>query len=247
MSSAADILPSLRMIVRAVLHWAGRWARGMAKGLLLVTVTMLVLACTRVPFDVHRWLGNVAGGGWEPPKVIVVLGGSGMPSAPELLRLHHAAQLAKEYPAAQVIVIHPDSAGTMHQMVSELLLRRVQADRIQTIPHGENTREQALIFARHHAARQGQVVLVTAPENMYRTVHAFRKAGVGSVRGEPAWDHAMHHDFAYTHKAIGGKTWVPDVSESTGLRYTFWNYLKLEITCLREFVAIAYYQLNGWM
>ena len=247
MSSAADILPSLRMIVRAVLHWAGRWARGMAKGLLLVTVTMLVLACTRVPFDVHRWLGNVAGGGWEPPKVIVVLGGSGMPSAPELLRLHHAAQLAKEYPAAQVIVIHPDSAGTMHQMVSELLLRRVQADRIQTIPHGENTREQALIFARHHAARQGQVVLVTAPENMYRSVRTFRKAGFGSVCGAPAWENPMFIDLGYGHRRIGGKAWVPDVSDEPGLRYTFWNYLKLEVTCLREYVAIAYYWVNDWI
>jgi hypothetical protein len=57
----------------------------------------------------------------------------------------------------------------------------------------------------------------------------------------------MHHEFGYAHKAIGGKPYVPDVSRAPGFRYTFWNYLKLEVTCLREYVAIAYYRLNGWL
>ena len=26
-----------------------------------------------------------------------------------------------------------------------------------------------------------------------------------------------------------------------------WNYLKLEVTCLREYAAIVYYKVNGWM
>lgn len=240
-------MPTLRMIARPVAQWIGWVVKGVAQGLSVVTVVMLVLAYTRVPFDVHRWLGHAAGGGDTPPEVIVVLGGSGMPSGPELLRLHHAAYLAAKYPQASVVVIHPDSASTMQQMVSELVLRQVQANRIRTISRGENTREQALIIAQYQTHHQGQVVVVTAPENMYRTVRAFRKAGVENVYGEPAWDHAMQHPFVYHHAAIGGKAWTPDVSEQINLRYTFWNYLKLEITCLREFVAIAYYQLNGWI
>lgn len=247
MSRAADLIPTLRMLLRPMCAWVWRWGRRAGKVLLAFTVMLLILACTRVPFDVHRWLGTAAGGCDEPPKIIVVLGGSGMPSGPELLRLHHAAYLAGEYPAAKVMVVHPDTAGTMRQMVSELILRKVEAERITTLPFGENTREQALMVARDLNGWQGSVGVVTAPENMYRTIRAFRKAGVQQVRGEPAWDHAMHHDFAYHHKAIGGKRWAPDVSQQTGLRYTFWNYLKLEITCLREFVAIAYYRLNDWI
>lgn len=247
MTRAADILPTLRIGLSQLVAVIGRWVRWAARILLVITIILLVLACTRVPFDVHRWLGTAAGFADPPPNTIVVLGGSGMPSGPELLRLHHAAYLAQEYPAAQVVVIHPDTAGTMRQMVSELLLRRVEPERIRTLPFGENTREQALVLARQPAAALGNVALVSAPENMYRSVHAFRKAGVGKVYGEPAWDHAMQHDFDYTHQAIGGKAWAPDVSDSPGLRYTFWNYLKLEITCLREFVAIAYYRLNGWI
>lgn len=247
MSRAADLLPTLRIALSQLVPSILRWARRAAMVLAAFTTVLLVLACTRVPYDVHRWLGSSAGFADPPPNTILVLGGSGMPSGPELLRLHHAAYLAMEYPAARVIVIHPDTAGTMRQMVSELLLRRVEPQRIHTLPFGENTREQALVLARQPLEALGTVAVVTAPENMYRSVHAFRKAGVSKVYGDPAWDHAMQHDFAYAHEAIGGKAWAPDVSESPGLRYTFWNYLKLEITCLREFVAIAYYRLNGWL
>lgn len=247
MSRAADLLPTLRIALSQLVPTIVRWARRTAMFLAAFTAVLLVLACTRVPYDVHCWLGSSAGFADPPPNTILVLGGSGMPSGPELLRLHHAAYLAMEYPAARVIVIHPDTAGTMRQMVSELLLRRVEPQRIHTLPFGENTREQALVLARQPLEALGTVAVVTAPENMYRSVHAFRKAGVSKVYGDPAWDHAMQHDFAYAHEAIGGKAWAPDVSESPGLRYTFWNYLKLEITCLREFVAIAYYRLNGWL
>jgi hypothetical protein len=51
----------------------------------------------------------------------------------------------------------------------------------------------------------------------------------------------------YSHKKLGGKKFTPDVSENMGLRYNYWNYLKLEITCLREFAALCYYKVNGWI
>ncbi len=31
------------------------------------------------------------------------------------------------------------------------------------------------------------------------------------------------------------------------IRYNFWNYLKLEITVLREYMAITWYWLRGWI
>ncbi|MFN3876318.1 MAG: hypothetical protein ACK4L7_10455, partial [Flavobacteriales bacterium] len=73
------------------------------------------------------------------------------------------------------------------------------------------------------------------------------KAGFSAACGAPAWDQAMAHPFDYEHHAIGGKPWLPDVSAYPGLRYTFWNYLKLEVACLRESAAIAYYGLNDWI
>lgn len=218
-----------------------------AKVIGILAIVLLVLAFTRLPYDAHRWLGTAAGECVQAVDHIVVLGGSGMPSGPELLRLHRAAQVAEEFPNATVLVVHPQDGTVIGAMVQELVLRGVSLERIAVLPAGENTREQALLCAKRWVGEEWSIALVTAPENMFRSVLAFRRAGVGQVCGLPAWDHAMHHDFRYRHAALGGKAYLPDVSAAPGVRYTFWNYLKLEITCLREYVAIAYYRLNGWL
>ncbi|MEZ4791071.1 MAG: YdcF family protein [Flavobacteriales bacterium] len=242
-----ELLATARMLVRPIVGWSARWMRWLVRAIGVVAILLLVGACTRIPYDLHRWLGRGAGECTGTPDAIVVLGGSGMPSGPELLRLHRAATLAHEAPQALIHIVQPDTGATMRQMVDELVLRGVPSQRIIPVPYGENTREQALIMARLQQPQWRKVALITAPENMYRSVHAFRRAGVKGGCGEAAWEHAMDHDFAYRHKAIGGKAWAPDVSDNTGLRYTFWNYLKLEVTCIREYIAIAYYRLNGWI
>lgn len=242
-----DLRSTIGLLLFPVLGCIARWLRRIAIVTGAVALVLMVLACTRIPFDVHRWLGSAAGECQVDMQVIVVLGGSGMPSGPELLRLHRGALLAAESQLSTVVVIHPDTADAMKQMVDELVLRGVDRQRISLITEGDNTRAQALAFALVNTPRTTSIALVTAPENMYRSVRTFQRAGFTAVCGVPAWDHAMHHHFRYAHRAIGGREWVPDVSENPGLRYTFWNYLKLEITCLREFLAIAYYRINGWM
>lgn len=232
-------------VVLLVVLWRPVRTLFLAAGIL--AVLMAALAFTRVPFDMHRWLGTAAGECVQRPATIVVLGGSGMPSGPELLRLDRAARMAEEVPSARVVVVHPGDPATLRAMLAELRLRGVGVERLCGLNEGDNTREQALAFVRELHREGGSIALVTAPENTYRSVLAFRKAGVEAVCGAPAWGHAMDHHFRFDHRQAGGKTWVPDVSARTGLRYTFWNYLKLEITCLREAIAIAYYRLNGWL
>lgn len=221
--------------------------RGVVIGIGVLAGMMLVLAFTRLPFDAHRWLGTAAGECRIAPDLIVVLGGSGMPSGPELRRLQEAAALAERWPGAPVLVVHPGDPAVLDAMAGELRLRGVSPDRIQRLNEGDNTRAQALAVQQRVGGKYTSMALVTAPENTYRSVLSFRKAGQGLVCGAPAWDHAMFHEFDYAHDAIGGKAWVPDVSGSPGVRYTWWNYLKLEVTVLREWVAIAYYRLNGWV
>jgi uncharacterized SAM-binding protein YcdF (DUF218 family) len=243
-SSAGAALLFQVLVVAAVLR---RPLKGLLLGAGFLLLAALLLACTRLPFDMHRWLGSGAGECHAPAERIVVLGGSGMPSAAELLRLHRAAELARAMPNATVLVVHPGDPAVLGAMLAELQLRGVGVERLRGLNVGENTREQALAFVAEHPDGPPSVALVTAPENMYRSVRAFRRAGVGEVCGVPAWDHAMDHHFRFDHRAAGGRAWVPDVSARTGLRYTFWNYLKLEVTCLRECAAIAYYRVNGWM
>ncbi|HMC96689.1 MAG TPA: YdcF family protein [Flavobacteriales bacterium] len=247
MSRWRDLLPTLKMLVVPVAMIMARWLRHGIRTLGVLALVMIVLAFTRVPFDAHRWLGLAEGTCLGAPNAIVVLGGSGMPSGPELLRLEHAAHLAIQWPHAQVVVVHPGDPGVIQLMMDELVLRGVDTGRIIAVNEGDNTRAQAMACQSRISWGEASVVIVTAPENTYRSVRVFRKAGFPQVCGSPAWDHAMFHDFAYDHARIGGKTWMPDVSEDPALRYTFWNYLKLEITCLREAVAIAYYRANGWI
>lgn len=247
MSRLADLPNTMGMLLCGLWQALG----GALLQLLKVSGTMflalVLLAFTRVPFDAHRWLGMAAGECSSPPTLIVVLGGSGMPSGPELLRLHRAAEVAGEWPKAALAVVHPGDPAALQAMIFELELRGVHRSRIVPVNEGDNTRAQALAVARLLAGQQARLALVTAPENMYRSVLAFRKAGLSEVSGVPAWDHAMYHEFDYGHREIGGKGWVPDVSDAPGLRYTWWNYLKLEVTVLREGAAIAYYGLNGWI
>lgn len=245
MSRLADLIATLGMLVHALWLWVRPVLRRsvLISGILLMVA--IVLAFTRLPFDAHRWLGTAAGECGTAPDVLVVLGGSGMPSGPELLRLHRAAVAAQEWPMAAILVVHPGDKGVLEAMVDELVMRGVEPSRIDTLNAGENTREQSLLVAGRH--RSEDLAIVTAPENMWRTVRAFRKAGVAAACGLPAWDHAMFHEFRYGHGAIGGKAWAPDVSERPALRYTFWNYLKLEVTCLREYAAMGYYWINGWV
>jgi hypothetical protein len=103
------------------------------------------------------------------------------------------------------------------------------------------------VAAKFPGTRHCPTAVVTAPENMYRTLRAFRKVGFTEIAGVPAFDHALFDDLDYHHSGIGGKPYVPDVSGSMDLRYNIWNRLKLEITCVREYAAIGYYELNGWI
>ncbi len=213
----------------------------------IVGTIMILLAFTRIPFDAHRALASIDRICTDQVDRIVILGGSGMPSGPELLRLHHGALEAARSPEASVYVVHPKDTAVMQEMVNELILKRVEPERIVRILEGTNTRGQAIALAAAIEGKDERIAIVTAPENMYRTLAAFRSVGFTRSCAAPAFDHAMFVNLDYDHRRIGGNKAVPDVSGSLDLRYNFWNYLKLEITCLREYVAIAYYKLNGWI
>lgn len=229
-------------------HWVFHVIRRCCFGLGIMALGMAALAFTSVPFYVHRWLGTAGGLCSHPPQAIIVLSGSGMPSGPELMRCDLAARWAARAPEARLLLLLPLDTGLARAMAAELGLKGVAADRIDLMLHGRNTREQALDAAAAFPDLMAQpVALVTAPENMYRSLLAFRKIGFRSISGAPTFDHALFDDLQYGHGHVGGKPYIPDVSGSMAVRYDFWNRLKLEITCLREFSALTYYRLNGWL
>lgn len=209
---------------------------------------MIVLAFTRIPFDWHYSLGAKTAAFNFTPDYIIMLGSGGMPDEQNLIRLYYTAAYADEYPEAKIIVTHPKDTVTVNLMLNELYNRHIDTVRISTELRGTNTRAQALtILEDYKGIESKNVLLLTSTENVYRTLQTFRKAGFKNVGGKPAFENAMHVNLKYDHKGMGGKVYVPDVSGDLTLRYNFWNYLKLEITCFREWMAIAYYKLNGWI
>jgi uncharacterized SAM-binding protein YcdF (DUF218 family) len=208
---------------------------------------LLLFAFTTVPYDIQVWLGTHEADYTFEPDYIVCLGGSGMPSADNLMRLYCTAELSKKHPQALVVIAHPLDSSVIQLMKNELLLRGVAANRIMLERRGTSTREQALKIREGFIIDNSKVLLVTSPEYMLRSVKTFRKAGFPFIGGEASFENAMYVDLSYNHKAVGGKMYTPDVSNNYALRYNFWSYFKLEISCLREFFALAYYKLNGWI
>jgi uncharacterized SAM-binding protein YcdF (DUF218 family) len=97
--------------------------------------------------------------------------------------------LAEAWPEARIAIIDPGAPSILQAMTDELVLRGVAFDRLTTLNLGNNTREQALVL-HDHFVNSTSMALVTAPENVYRSVRSFRKGGIEHVCGVPAWDHA---------------------------------------------------------
>jgi len=235
-----------------------------------IACVMIILAFTSAPFWIWYGLGTSKAGITSPPDYIVVLGGSGIPSESGLMRTYYAGVAAEHFPDAMVIVALPgdtsDSVSSISKMIDELIIRGIAPERILDEDSGTNTRAQAMRISElisdprymihdtmNHTGKsrianpKSRILLVTSPEHLYRAVLTFRKAGFDVVDGIPAFGSDIESDITFSSKKLGGRRWVPDVGESITLRYQFWTQLQYEILILREYMAIAYYWLMGWI
>lgn len=215
----------------------------------IVFFIMLVFALTPAPFYLHHALGNDPGpkgdGTFEPDR-IVLFGGAGMPSESNLIRLYYTAEAAQHY-GVPVLIVHPEDAVCRTEMTRYLTQSGLPEHRISYMDRGSNTRSQALELAQSEPGlTQARLLVVTAPEQVRRTIKTLRKAGFTQVHGLAAREATVDFDLSLKDKELQGNRAVPTM-ESTNLRYTFWNYLKLEITCFREYFALVYYRIKGWI
>ncbi|MBN2235960.1 MAG: YdcF family protein, partial [Bacteroidales bacterium] len=192
---------------------------------------------------------------FTPPdtEYIILLGGGGIPSETSLIRTYHAAYAAHLFPQAKVIIALPsdvsDSTSSIHLMAKELEMRGVNADRILFEDDGKNTRAQAihiqeLYFQDNLSAK---LLVVTSPYHMLRAVSVFEKLGFETVGGYPAYEKANKKDSSFSPKKTGGNKYVPEINQQPGIRYSLWAGLQKEILVLREYSALAYYKLKGWI
>jgi len=225
-----------------------RFLKNLFLSLGVFSILIIGISFTRIPFDIHRWLGTEGNTYFFKPDHIVFLGGSGMPSESNLIRIYYVVALAQKYPASKVLIVHPIDDAVIHLMCKEIIQKGIDSSRIEIEKRGANTREQAIVIAEDFSEMLTQNnLIVTSPENMRRTLKVFRKVGFKHIGGESAFENAMFVDLTYDHKELGGKKYSPNVSSNLTLRYNFWNQLKLQITCMRELAALGYYKLNGWI
>lgn len=214
---------------------------------------MLLLALTSLPFWARYNLGKSKAFVPANTHSILVMGAGGFPSDAVLMRLWYTSELARNFPDAKIIISTPgdtlDLRSTVMLMRKQLLLSGIDSSRIILEPEGLNTRDQALRAFQLYSdgCFSEPLVVVSSPEHVFRTVLSFEKAGFKKVSGKPASESILEVDLRLRNKKLGGNETIPDVGNSISLRYKFWDYLKYEIIVAREYVAIVYYKLKGWI
>ena len=224
-----------------------KWLFIAAGGFFLV---MIALSFTDYPYHAYHWLGTTNAGMENEPDYIVVMGAGGMPSPDGLMRCYYAAETAKEYPQARVIIALPTKEEYFYQsytydMFEEIRRRGVDSSRFMFEIDGVNTRTQAVeISDMVEGKEKASLMIITSPVHVYRSVKAFEKVGFTDVGGVASFEKAVEEE-SLTRGKDGEK--AEDLPGNLNLRYNMWNYLKYEVTVMREFFAITYYKIRGWI
>ncbi len=233
--------------IRRLLSWL-RLVLILAGGFLFIAI---ILSFTPIPYRLYHSLGTrLISKISQPPQAIVLLGAGGMPGAESLLRIHYTAILAERYPKSRVVVALPADTAAFNQsdhyrMLSELRERGVAENRMLSEKLGTNTHEQSIQLSYLLNKTEDQLVIVTSPEHMYRAIKCFRKAGFANVNGLPTFENAFEEQLLLQSR--GKKKPVKGVDQNLDLRYNMWSYLQYEIRVLREYTAITYYMLMGYI
>jgi len=208
----------------------------------------IVLSFTDIPYYAYYHLGTANTKLTGKPSYIVVLGGSGMPSPESLIRTYYASVAAKKYKDAKIIIALPDdNTDSMRQiklMAKELIVKGIDSSRISFEPDGYNTHSEAVNIARIVGIRNKDkaIMLITSPEHMYRSVGTFLKAGFTNVGGTAAFEKPVGEYL------VADKEKTKEIRvKSLSVRYNMWSYMNYELLVLREYFAIFYYKIKGWM
>lgn len=207
-----------------------------------------ILSFTDLPYYAYHYLGTCNTKQYRKPDLVVLLGGGGMPSPDGLMRCYYTAETAKENPQAKIIIALPydeqDSLLQLQLMKQELILRGIDSTRINYEPKGFNTHSQAENISKSLGEKSGKisVTLVTSPEHMYRAIKTFQQEGFIHTGGVATFEDPVDAE-QVKDKENSRDTRV----KSLALRYNMWSYMNYELLVLKEYCAIAYYKLKGWI
>jgi hypothetical protein len=63
----------------------------------------------------------------------------------------------------------------------------------------------------------------------------------------PAFENTIESDLSFDDSSLGGKKWIPGIGKNLTVRYEFWRQMRYEELILREWMAIVYYKVKGWI
>ncbi|MBZ0242655.1 MAG: YdcF family protein, partial [Bacteroidales bacterium] len=109
---------------------------------------------------------------------------------------------------------------------------------------GSSTYTQANNIARM-IPTSAPIQLISSPVHLYRSIKTFEKARFESVSGQATTEQAFDESLLLLKDEKGNITKSPD--SRPGFRYNMWSYLQYEIAVLREWFAIAWYKIKGYI
>jgi uncharacterized SAM-binding protein YcdF (DUF218 family) len=225
--------------------------RGIVFTVGIIALLMIILSFTRHPYMLMHYMGTANSEIVEDPDFIVVMGAEGIPGAGSLLRCYYGAEAAKAFPEAKIIIAMPahknnfldSDSWKMAEIISQY---GIDKTRFMFEYNGTNTYTQACETKKLlQNFTQTNVLVVTAPDHMYRSILTFEKCGFSNVDGWPAFGTSLEKELLLTQEETRKKVLPP--SRNINLRYKMWTYLKIEINLIREWLAIAYYKINGYI
>ena len=240
-------------------------ARGIVGLFGLFFLLFIALQFTPYPWRAYKGLAVVPAPCHKSPSHILVMGGSGIPGESGLSRTFYGAQAAQVHRDAEVLVAMP--LGTNESYASqayfdELRLHGVAPERIRILAGGRNTREQALRLAESLAGQTNlfHLLIVTDPNHIRRTAACLRKAGAQygvalHLDGFPVFQLSIEDPLEFIAQDLDdhatpapiARAAIPDVGSSLHLRYNLWINLSYTQSALREYTALLYYKLRGWI
>ncbi len=226
----------------------------------LLALLFIAVQFSPLPWRAYKGLWKVPSPSTESPTHILVMGGSGIPGESGLMRTFYAAQAAREHPDADLFIAMPLGAAdspASQAYRDEIQLRGISAERIHILEGGRNTREQALRLAELLAKETHDtcVLIVTSPEHTRRTAAAIRKTCEVPLHAFPAFPISLEDPLPWSAAELDTPEAapatpliaVPDIGSSMRLRYTLWANLRYTHEAFREYAALFYYRLRGWI
>ena len=214
----------------------------------IIFAIMILLALTPIPFYLHHSLGendDHVENDCFTPQHIILMGGAGMPSESNLMRLYYCSNMSVIYDCP-VTIVHPYDS-VCHAKMEDFLVKQGVTNTITHDTIGTNTRSQVLGLKDNYAELLDiPIAVVSSPEHIRRTIKCFKKEGFTNIIGIPAAEGTVDFNLSLDDQILNGNINLPNI-ESTKIRYTFWNYLQLEIVVFREYFALMYYKIKGWI